>query len=154
MFSQSVEYALRAAVYLADAAGEPRTVQQIAEATKVPPAYLAKLMQQLGRAGLVASQRGVGGGFTLTRPAEELSLGDVVAAVDPIRRIKTCPLELKAHRARLCPLHKRLDDALALVEKAFADTTLAEVLAEPTTSKPLCDFPHTVELRRRGRDGA
>jgi Rrf2 family transcriptional regulator, nitric oxide-sensitive transcriptional repressor len=50
-------------------------------------------------------------------------------------------LGLKSHGVRLCPLHKRLDDALAMVENAFARTTLAEVLAEPTTSVPLCEFP-------------
>ena len=48
---------------------------------------------------------------------------------------------LAAHGVRLCPLHRRLDDALALVEKAFASTTLAEVLAEPSRSVPLCPFP-------------
>jgi hypothetical protein len=43
---------------------------------------------------------------------------------------------------RLCPLHRRLDSALAEVETAFRNTTLAEVLAEPTRSRPLCDVPH------------
>jgi len=140
MFSQSVEYALRAAVYLADEAG-PRTVGQIAAATKVPPAYLSKVMQGLVREKLAASQRGLHGGFTLARPAAELTILDIVNAVEPLRRIRTCPLELESHRRRLCPLHKKMDDALALIEKAFRETTLADVLAEPTTSKPLCPFP-------------
>ena len=42
---------------------------------------------------------------------------------------------------RLCPLHRRLDNALAMVEEAFRRTTLAEVLSEPTVSVPLCNFP-------------
>jgi hypothetical protein len=52
---------------------------------------------------------------------------------------------------RLCPLHRRVDEALALVEDAFRRTTLAEVLAEPTTSVPLCDFPtvHIASPKRR-----
>jgi hypothetical protein len=41
----------------------------------------------------------------------------------------------------LCPLHARVDQALALVEEAFGSTTLAEVLATPSTSVPLCPFP-------------
>jgi Rrf2 family protein len=143
MFSQTVEYALRAVVYLADQGGEPRTTAQVAEATKVPGPYLSKVLQSLGRGGLVHSQRGLHGGFTLTRTPTEMTIWDVVEAVEPLQRIKVCPLGLAAHRHRLCPLHKRLDDALAATENAFRSTTLADVLAEPTTSKPLCDFPHT-----------
>jgi Rrf2 family nitric oxide-sensitive transcriptional repressor len=144
MISQTVEYALRAVVYLADQ-GESRTVVQIAEVTKVPAAYLSKVMQSLSRAKLVHSQRGLHGGFTLTKDPKDITIWEVVEAVEPLQRIKECPLDLAAHRVRLCPLHKRLDDALATIEKAFRDTTMAEVLAEPTTSKPLCDFPRLRE---------
>ena len=70
-----------------------------------------------------------------------MTLLEVVSAVDPIRRIQECPLGLASHGVRLCPLHKRLDSALASVEDAFRRTTLAEILAEPTESVPLCDFP-------------
>jgi Rrf2 family protein len=150
MISQTVEYALRAVVYLAGEGGAPRTAQQIALVTKVPQAYLSKVMQSLSRADLVHSQRGLHGGFTLTRPPEELTIWDVVEAVEPLRRIRECPLGLEAHRVRLCPLHKRLDDALGLIERAFKETTLAEILAEPTTSKPLCPFPHPVQVTTRG----
>jgi Rrf2 family protein len=141
MFSQTVEYALRAMVHLADRAPAARTTDQIAAATKVPKAYLSKVLQSLVRGGLVRSQRGIGGGMTLSKSPGELTILEVVNAVEPIRRIRTCPLGLKSHGARLCPLHRRLDDALASVEAAFRSTTLAEVLAEPTTSVPLCEFP-------------
>ena len=53
MLSQSVDYALRAMVYLADLHPQPQTNRQIAKRTKVPPAYLSKLMQSLARARLV-----------------------------------------------------------------------------------------------------
>ncbi|HTN77814.1 MAG TPA: Rrf2 family transcriptional regulator [Pirellulaceae bacterium] len=141
MFSQTVEYALRAMVFLASEAPRACTTEQIADATLVPKAYLSKVLQNLSRAGLVHSQRGVGGGMTLTKTPEELTILMVVNAVEPIQRIQTCPLGLKSHGVNLCPLHRRLDNALASVEVAFAGSTLAEVLAEPTNSKPLCDFP-------------
>lgn len=139
MFSQTVEYALRAVAHLAYEAPNPRTTEQVAEATRVPPAYLSKVLQALSRGGIVKSQRGVGGGISLARPAEELTILEVVNAVEPIQRIKTCPLGLKSHGVHLCPLHRRIDDALATVEAAFAGTTLAEILAEPTHSPPLCE---------------
>jgi Rrf2 family protein len=141
MFSQTVEYALRAVVYLADQAPEPRTTEQIAAATRVPRAYLSKVLQSLSRGGIVHSQRGIGGGMTLVKTAAELSILEVVSAVEPLQRIRSCPLGLAAHGVRLCPLHRRLDDALAHVERAFAKTTLEEILAEPTRSEPLCNFP-------------
>src|SRR5262245_18890683 len=141
MFSETVEYALRAVVHLADHAPEARTTEQIAAATRVRRAYLSKVLQRLRRQGVVRSQRGVGGGVTLVKDPSELTILEVVNAVDPIKRIQRCPLDLAAHGVRLCPLHRRLDQALAMVEDAFRQTTLAEVLAEPTTSKPLCDFP-------------
>lgn len=139
MISQTVEYALRAAVYLADQAPEPRTTEQIAAVTRVPQAYLSKVLQEMVRAGIVRSQRGIHGGFVLDRPAKKLTILEVVNAVDPIQRIRTCPLGLSSHGLRLCPLHRRLDAALASVESAFDRTTLAEVLAEPSKSVPLCD---------------
>lgn len=142
MFSQSVEYALRAAVYLAQSAPEPRTTRQIAKVTRVPAAYLSKVLQGLVRGGIVQSQRGVGGGVRLARDPAELTILEVVQAVDPIQRINSCPLKLAAHGVRLCPLHRRVDDALASMERAFSATTLAELLAEPTESVPLCNFPH------------
>lgn len=143
MFSQTVEYALRAVVYLARRPDEPSTTDQVAEATRVPAAYLAKIFQGLVRAGVVRSQRGVGGGVMIARPPEDVTILDVVNAVEPaaLRRIKTCPLGLASHGTNLCPLHKRLDSALGMVEKAFGGSTLAEVLAEPSESVPLCDFP-------------
>ena len=154
MLSQTVEYALRAATYLATDPKACRTVDQIAEVTKVPVAYLSKVMQQLVREKIVASRRGIGGGFTLLRSPENLHILEIVQAVDPIQRITTCPLGLAAHGTQLCPLHRRLDNALALMEKAFGGTTLAEVLAEPTTSVPLCDFPRGAVRKRQKSKGS
>lgn len=150
MFSQTVEYALRAVAYLAAQAPHARTTDQIAAATLVKRAYLSKVLQRLGEKGVVHSQRGVGGGMTLVKTPAALTILEVVNAVEPIERIRECPLGLKSHGVRLCPLHKRLDDAMATVEAAFRDTTLAEVLAEPSPSVPLCDVPPTAD-RPKGR---
>ena len=150
MFSQTVEYALRAVAFLAGQAPRARTTDQIAKATLVPKPYLSKVLQKLGEKGVVHSQRGVGGGMTLVKLPTELTILEVVNAVEPIERIRECPLGLKSHGVRLCPLHKRLDDAMATVEAAFSSTTLAEVLAEPSPSIPLCDVPPATD-KPKGR---
>ena len=141
MLTQTVEYALRALVALAAHPDQPQTNRQLAEVTKVPGPYLSKVLQTLTKEGLVETHRGIRGGFCLARPAKQITILDAVNAVDPIHRIDVCPLGLKAHGKRLCPLHKKMDAALAQMEEAFGSTTLADVLAEPSKSVPLCDFP-------------
>src|SRR5688500_12800791 len=143
MFSQTSEYALRVVVYLASLGGTPATIAQIAAATRTPAGYLAKVLVSLARSGIVRSQRGLHGGSVLARPGEHLSVYDVVQAVDPIKRITTCPLGLESHGVNLCPLHYRLDQAIASVEQALRASTIAELVAEPTTSKPLGGVPST-----------
>ncbi len=139
LISQTAEYALRAMVHLGSQHGQPQTNRQIADATRVPAGYLAKVMQALGRAALVRAQRGVGGGFTLGREPGQITILEVVNAVDPLQRIKECPLGLPAHGTNLCALHRKLDDALATVEHALRSSTLASLLATSGKSKPLCD---------------
>lgn len=157
MFSQTVEYALRAMVYLAKQAPASSTTDEVARAMQVPRAYLAKILQALNRAGLVHSQRGLGGGMTLTRGPHEINLLDVVEAVDPICRIQSCPLQLPEHSAQLCPLHRRLDDALGSIEAAFRATNLSDVLDDlPATSGgpvPAEAPPETSRAARTRRSG-
>jgi Rrf2 family transcriptional regulator, nitric oxide-sensitive transcriptional repressor len=136
LISNTTEYALRAIVDLAYHFGESRTTQQIADATKVPAGYLAKILKDLSRHNLVRSQRGLHGGFSLDRDPNHMTVYDVIAAVDPPKRILTCPLNLEAHKSHLCPLHQRLDDAMAAAERAFRNTTISDVTANPQ-SQPL-----------------
>lgn len=143
MFSQTTEYALRAVVWLAAHGAEPQTTVQIAAKTRVPAGYLSKVLQALRRADLVSSQRGLYGGFTLTRPPDTISVLEVVNAVDPIRRIETCPLGLSSHGKELCALHRRLDDAIAHIEKTFSASSIADLLTEPSNSHPLCEATST-----------
>ena len=140
MLSQTAEYALRAMLCLADCAGQPRTVAEIARQAKVPPGYLAKVMQSLVRAGLVTSQRGLRGGFTLRREPSAVTVLEVVDAVDPLRRIDRCPLDRPEHAGRLCALHRRLDEVSAELQDSFRQTTIGSLLEEDEESdrRPLC----------------
>lgn len=137
--SQTAEYALRAIVHLADGSESPRTVQEIAARTRVSPEYLSKVLQGLRKGGLGRSRRGVNGGFVLARSPEEITVLDVIDAVDPIERIRKCPLGIRGHGRKLCPLHRRLDEALAAVEESFASTTIAEMIGESRSGRGLCE---------------
>jgi Rrf2 family protein len=143
MISQTAEYALRVVVFLAASGGKPVVTRDIASGTRIPEGYLAKVLQQLGRAGLVGSQRGLHGGFILARAPHDLTVYDVVQVVDPVRRITACPLGLRSHRGSLCPLHRNLDDAALLVERAFRGASIAQLLSDSTANTPLCETTAT-----------
>ena len=138
MISPTAEYALRAVVVLAQAGDEAMVTSKIAEVTKVPAGYLSKVLQTLGRNDIVHSKRGLGGGFVLAKRANEISVLEVVNAVDPIKRIERCPLDIETHGKNLCALHQKLDAATALVECSFRDTTLADLVADTGRSTPFC----------------
>jgi Rrf2 family protein len=129
MLSQTVEYALTAMMHLASLRGESASSERIAEKINVSAGYLSKVMRDLVLAGLVDSFRGPGGGFILARSPDQITMLDVVNAVDPIKRIQKCPTNNPDH-ATLCPLRRRLDDAIRDMQRVFQGTTLAALLAE------------------------
>ncbi len=138
--TQTAEYALRAVVWLAQNPGFPQTTQQLAEGTKVSVSYLPKVLQPLARMQIVSSQRGINGGYSLAVDPEALTVLEVVSCVDPIKRIKSCPLKIGSHLGVLCPLHRMLDESIAATESQFSQTTIAALLRQETGSKPLCEF--------------
>ena len=148
MFSQTVEYALRAVVAIAaNPAGSMKT-RDISASTKVPLDYLFKVLRNLASAGILTGGRGAGGGFALARPAVDISVLDVVNAIDPIPRIMKCPLDLPSHKKELCPLHKRMDDALEKVQEALGGATIATILAEGSPGGPFEERTRSRKTRR------
>jgi Rrf2 family protein len=83
--SKFARYALYAAVDMALAGDEPVTVGQVAGPHGIPPTALAKVFQQLVRAGLAVGTRGIGGGYRLARPRSEITVLDIVAIFEPLR---------------------------------------------------------------------
>lgn len=139
MISTTGEYALRAAVLLAQNPTTPMTAAVIAKRTLVPQGYLSKILQSMVKAELISSQRGLHGGFVLAKPAQEISVLDVLASVDAApERIKKCPLGIPGH-VRLCAVHKMLDEAIASTEKAFSSTDIDTLCKSTRGIKALCD---------------
>jgi Rrf2 family protein len=137
LISRTSEYALRAVLWLVQEPALSQTTRQIAIGTRTPPDYVSKVLQLLAKAGLVRSQRGVGGGFRLAGDPAQITVLDVINAVDPLEPILTCPLGLKAHGANLCPLHWGLNDVMLQMEATFAKTKLADLLNSDRPSIPL-----------------
>jgi len=88
--SAKVDYALRASAELAAAAGEgPVKGDRLAQAQEIPLKFLENILLDLKHAGLVQSQRGAEGGYWLSRPPDEISLADVIRAVEgPIANVR------------------------------------------------------------------
>jgi Rrf2 family protein len=145
MLSQTTEYALRAMACLAYAPDELTPTPRLAEQTLVPPNYLAKVLQSLAQADLITGRRGVGGGYRLSRPADQISLLDVVNAIDPVEPIESCPLGLPNHGTNLCALHRCVDQAARQFIESFKGMKLSDLVADSGGSRPLCD----VEMAKR-----
>ena len=124
----------------------------VAERTKVPKHYLSKILRDLCEVGLVIAQRGPNGGFQLARTPERISILDVINAVEPIGRIRECPLGNPDH-VKLCPLHRRLDDAMLMIEHSLGGTSLAELRDTEKRSKSSCSSLCQLPPTRRGVDG-
>ena len=138
MFSQTAEYALRAVVWLsANSDNGPVGNQRISAATQVPATYLAKILQELVKAGLVSSRRGAGGGFELACDASETTVYDVVNAVDPIDRFTDCPLKLATHSKKRCRMHASMDEAVEQVIEVLSNHTIEDLLHDKSRPKPL-----------------
>jgi Rrf2 family protein len=137
MFSRTIEYALRAVLCLGDRGTGPQTTRELARRTGVPAAYLSKVLRCLGRAKLVCAQRGLHGGYTLARPAAEMTVWDVFQAVSPVPPPGECPLGGCGMPCRgRCPLRRPLVDLSRQVEQLFRGTRVADVLGSPALVGP------------------
>jgi Rrf2 family protein len=148
--SGSARYALHAALEMALAGEEPVTVAQVANGFGIPQAALAKVFQQLVRAGLALGTRGVGGGYRLARRAAEISVLDVTTVFEPPHAPGRCLLAERADggcaRHVGCGLRLLFDEADELLRCTFASVSLATLARR--TARPLPASP--AQVRRRG----
>ena len=144
MLSQTVEYALRAMVCLAACPEERISAGALADQTCVPPDYLAKVLQLLSKAGLIAGRRGVGGGYQIARDPKKIGVLDVIRAVGSMERIKACPLGIEGHEdPLLCPLHHLMDQAIEAMMEVLDRRSLAEIVGLMEDGRPLCQDGET-----------
>ncbi len=92
LYSAGVEYGIHCLLFLVDERGDSReaSVRDLAELQGVPHEYLAKVFTKLARAGLVVATEGVRGGFRLARPSDEITVLDIVTAIDGRKKIFDC----------------------------------------------------------------
>lgn len=111
---------------------EARSAQHISEKTGIPLPTVAKLMKNLNRAGLVRSQRGVNGGYALGRLPAEITLADVIQAVEGPIALTACAdtSEEQCSLEAVCPVQGRWNRVNAAVRAALEDVTLADMVAD------------------------
>lgn len=126
--SVSTKYAILALEELARR-GEPASVPEIASALDIPQAYLRKLVPLLARAGILRTQRGRGGGVSLARPAEMISLREIIETVEGPTTLQDCPFELTPCPGDpRCPLYPVWDPLRDRIVAFLSQTSLAEVV--------------------------
>jgi Rrf2 family protein len=129
MLSQSGIHAIRAMVTLAALPESAYCgVADIARTTDSPRNYLGKLLLQLSRHGLVESRKGLGGGFRLSKPAGDITLYDVMGAIEDIGRWTECAFSNRVcSDTNPCMLHGRWVHAREAFLTFLRDTTIAEL---------------------------
>jgi Rrf2 family protein len=158
--SAKADYAARAAAELAMASGDaPVKSDRIAEAQDIPAKFLETILLELKHAGIVRSQRGPDGGYTLARPAEDISLADVIRAVDgPLANVRGDRPENMEYHGAAAPLTDVWIAVRAALRDILETTTLAHLRdgVLPARVTALADDPEAwVSLGRiRGSSSA
>jgi Rrf2 family protein len=127
--SAKVDYALRAAAELAAAEGKgPVKGEQLAGAQSIPPKFLENILLELRHAGLVSSQRGAEGGYWLARPADEITLAEVIRAVEgPLANVRGTRPESLEYQGTAEPLRNVWIAVRASLRRVLESVTLADV---------------------------
>jgi len=127
--SQTTGYAMRALSCLQSARTQPRLVRDVAAETGIPRPYLAKVMGQLAESGLVNARRGQHGGVTLARPAGQITLLEVVEAVEGKQWISPCILGLETcDKPGFCPAHEVWKRVRVQIEQKLRNTKLSQFM--------------------------
>ena len=131
IFTSTTEYAVRGLSELASrSGGRSMLLDQLVAGTDLPRDFMAKVFQKLVRAGLLRSAKGRGGGFTLARPAHEISLFDIVEAIEGAQRMDQCVVGLeKCNDLMPCPQHDLYKPIRQRLKDYLATTTLADLAA-------------------------
>ena len=150
--TQWTDYSLRVLMYCAacDGREHPPTVNEIAEAHGISRSHLTKIVMILASCGWIATTRGRGGGLRLLKPANELTLGEIVRQTETDLTLVEC-FDKKNNTCRLDG-YCRLKDALYKAMKGFFDVldgvTLADLLAPVATSKAHAGLlPHLIPIQ-------
>ncbi len=142
--SAKADYAVRAAVELAAAGAGPVKGDRIATAQSIPPNFLENILADLRNGGIVASRRGADGGYWLARPADEVTLADVIRAVDgPLAAVRGQRSEQVAYEGSAESLRDVWVAVRASLRSVLEHVTLADVAAGrlPPEVRALADDP-------------
>ena len=127
--SAKVDYALRALAELAAAPPGLVTAERLASAQEIPLKFLENILLELRRAEIVASQRGAVGGYRLAKPADEISLADVIRAVEgPIATVRGARPEDAEYSGAASGLRDVWIDLRASMRGVLEETSLADLV--------------------------
>ena len=147
------EYALIGLSALAfEPVGSVVSLAAIAEANDLPRTFLAKIFQKLARHGILSSERGRGRGYALARPADSITMREILEAVEGTGMFEQCLLwPVHCHDENPCPLHYRLKELVPPLRSLLEKITLSEYMAESPHAQG--DLTLTRDSGEQGRRG-
>jgi Rrf2 family protein len=164
IFSNPTEYAIRALSELvlmtegvedepSSGGGRGRNyvmLNNLVERTTLPREFMAKIFRQLVEGGVLTSAKGPGGGFTLARAAKEISLLDIIEAVDGASPVEGCVVGLaRCNDAMPCPQHELFKPIRQRLRSYLSNTTLADTASSLKAKKALNAKDTTIKASKR-----
>jgi Rrf2 family protein len=140
-----VDYAVRAAIELGGAPpGQPVKGERIATAQQIPMKFLENILAELKRSGLISSQRGAEGGYWLARPAEEITVADLIRAVEgPLANVRGLQPQEAEFEGSAVPLQRMWVSVRASLRHVLEHVTIADLVTGtlPPEVSALADDP-------------
>lgn len=133
MFSTSCHYGLQAMIYIALHSSDEENISlnRIADEQDIPKHFLSKILQLLVKHKLLVSMKGPTGGFRLNRPPEEITLIEVIQAIDGLDMFNQCGIGFKrCDDSHPCPIHEEYKEVRDQIQDLFEHKTLQELTEE------------------------
>lgn len=150
MFSTSCDYGLQAMLYLALHYSDEENIglNSIVEKLDIPKHYLSKILQVLVKHKLLVSMKGPKGGFRLNRPPSEISLIEIVEAIDGLDIFNECGIGFKkCDDKHPCPIHQEYKEIRNKIQTLFENKTLEELTKDVKSGESIVSLGHKVTAK-------
>ncbi len=139
-FTKRTEYALIALVHMVDREGEVTSVRELCERYPLPKRLLAEVLKDLSHAGLVVSHRGAQGGYSLAAPAERLTLGAIIGAIEGVPTLTNCDALALSRDGGcevhpVCPIRSPIERVRENIWRLFEATSLRSLVPDPRAGR-------------------
>lgn len=137
LITRQADYAIRIVIYLAKNYGKTLTATTISEKTNVPKSFLPRIVSTLSNRKIVITEKGKKGGVRLARPPEEITIYEVIEAIDGVPTMNICiDRDDACFYTDFCKMHQLWKELQSHIEEKLKNTTVADVIVDYGSLEP------------------